>query len=51
LGGKSGGLMGEVVWGLLGLWSLCVLGEFLLLYWRVSVSGIAGDWGCVQLVQ
>jgi hypothetical protein len=30
----------------------CVcLGVFLLLSWKVLVSGIAGGWACVQLVQ
>jgi hypothetical protein len=27
------------------------LSVFLLLYWKVLVSGIAGDWGSIQLIQ
>jgi hypothetical protein len=35
----------------LGFVALVHVGVFLLLWYRVLVSGIAEDWGCVQLVQ
>jgi hypothetical protein len=37
--------------GATGFCGPCVcLGVFLLLYYKVLVSGIAGGWGCVKLV-
>jgi hypothetical protein len=44
--------VGEEVLGAAGVCGPCVsLGVFLLLYWRMTVSGNSGGLCCVQMVQ